>query len=158
MAARLHGYWQTLGTVGGGVHITQIRPTLVWDLRYNGGVSLSALTLQGSSTYTSLNQNAGANILWQFAKRWQLAVKDSYIYTNDPFEPYLTNDRVPTFNDPNPIIYIPQAITEANVGSVDLTYQMTQHDSLTFTGGESFQRYYQHCVGIQQLVLVFGGI
>ena len=27
------GYWQTLGTVGGGVHITQIRPTLVWDLR-----------------------------------------------------------------------------------------------------------------------------
>ncbi len=135
------GYWDTLGTVGGGVHITQIRPTLVWDLRYNGGVSLSALTLPGSSTYTTLNQNAGANILWQFAKRWQLAVKDSYIYTNDPFEPYLTYGRVPTFNDPNPVTYIPQAATEANVGSVNLTYKVSQHDSLTFTGGESFQRY-----------------
>ena len=97
----------------------------MWDLRYNGGVSLSALTLPGSSTYTTLNQNAGANILWQFAKRWQLAVNDSYIYTNDPFEPYLDLDRVPTFNDPNPVIYIPQAVTEANVGSVNLTYQMS---------------------------------
>ncbi len=38
-----HGYWQTLGSVGGGVHITQIRPTLMWDLRYNGGGSISAL-------------------------------------------------------------------------------------------------------------------
>ena len=69
-------------------------------------------------------------------------MKDSYIYTNDPFAPYLTYDGVPTFNDPNPVIYIPQAVTEANVGSVDLTYQMSQHDSLTFTGGESFQRYF----------------
>src|ERR1035437_4926103 len=37
-------YWQTLGTIGGGVHITQIRPTLLWDFRYNGGVSLDALS------------------------------------------------------------------------------------------------------------------
>ncbi|MGB7554291.1 MAG: hypothetical protein WBM04_07945 [Candidatus Korobacteraceae bacterium] len=135
-------YWETLGTVLGGVHITQIRPTLVWDLAYNGGVSLTALTLPGSSNYTTLNQNARANILWQFAKRWQLAVKDSYIYTNDPFDPYLTRDSVPTFNDPNPVVYIPQAVTEENVGSVNLAYQMSQHDSLTFTGGESFQRFF----------------
>jgi hypothetical protein len=97
--------------------------------------------LQGSSNYSTLYQRANANILWQFSKRWQLAVKDNYIYTNDPFEPYLTLDRVPTFNDPNPVIYIPQAVVEMNVGSVNLTYQMTQRDSLTFTGGESFQRY-----------------
>ena len=135
-------YWQTLGTVLGGVHITQIRPTVVWDVAYNGGVSLTALTLPGSSNYTTLNQNARANILWQFAKRWQLAVKDNYIYTNDPFDPYLTRDSVPTFNDPNPVIYIPQAVTEMNVGSVNLTYQMSEHDSLIFTGGENFQRFY----------------
>ena len=134
-------YWQTRDTIGGGVHITQIRPTLLWNFRYNGGVSLDALSLPGSRNYTTLNQSAGADILWQFTKRWQLAVTDSYVYSNDPFEPYLTLERVPTFNDPNPVIYIPQAVTEQNVGSVNLTYQMTQRDSLTFTGGESFQRY-----------------
>ena len=136
-----HGYWETLGQFGGGVNITQIRPTLVWNFRYNGGVSLEALSLRGASNYSTLYQSASANILWQFSKRWQLAVNDNYIYSNDPFEPYLTLDRVPTFNDPNPVIYIPQAVLEMNVGSVNLTYQMTQRDSLTFTGGESFQRY-----------------
>jgi hypothetical protein len=134
-------YWQTFGTIGGGVHITQIRPTLLWDVAYNGGVSLSALTLPGTSSYTTLNQSARADILWQFAKRWQLAVQDRYFYTNDPFAPYLTQNGVPTFNDPNPVVYIPQAITETNVGSVTLTDQMTQHDSLSFNGGESFQRF-----------------
>ncbi len=136
-------YWQTWGSVLGGVHITQIRPTVVWDLGYNGGVFLrSAPPLPGSRSYTTLNQNARANILWQLAKRWQLAVTDYYVYTNDPFEPYLTIDHVPTFNDPNPVVYVPQAITESNVASVNLTYQMTAHDSLTFTGGESFQRFF----------------
>jgi len=141
VAGSSQAYWQRVPTIRGGVHITQIRPTLMWDLSYNGGVGLSDQSSRGFSNYTTLNQNARANILWQFAKRWQMAVNDSYVYTNDPFEPYLTVDHVPTFNDPNPVIYIPQAVTEANVGSVNLTYQMTQHDSLNFTGGESFQRY-----------------
>src|SRR5664280_730502 len=34
------GYWQTLGTIGGGVHITQIRPTLLWNFQYYGGCLL----------------------------------------------------------------------------------------------------------------------
>ncbi len=135
------GYWQSFGTVGGGVHITQIRPTLVWDVAYNGGVSLSAVSLPGASSYTTLNQTARGDVLWQFAKRWQLSVQDRYFYTNDPFAPYLTHDGVPTFNNPNPVVYIPQAITETNVGSVAVNYQMTLHDSLSFTGGENFQRF-----------------
>ncbi len=134
-------YWQTLGTLAGGLHITQIRPTLFWDVRYNGGVSLSTLTLPGAPTYSALNQDGGAKIRWQFTKRWQLTVDDRYMYTDDPFAPYLTVEGVPTFNNPNPVIYIPHAITEANVGSVSLTYQMGPHDALNFTGGESFQRY-----------------
>src|ERR1039458_245433 len=28
------GYWQTLGMIVGGVHITQIRPTLMWNFQY----------------------------------------------------------------------------------------------------------------------------
>ena len=98
--------------MGGGLDITQIRPTLMWDFNYNGGVSLSACRCRVLRTYLQqCNQNAGANILWQFAPHWQLAVQDPYIYTNDPFEPYFTIDGVPTFNNPNPVIYIPQAVT-----------------------------------------------
>src|ERR1017187_661532 len=122
-------YWENMGSFAGGVRITQIRPTLMWDVLYNGGVSLSALSTTGASKYTTLNQNGDAKILWQFAKRWQLALNDNYISTNDPFTPYLTNEGVPTFNNPNPVIYIPLAITEMNVGSVNLTYQMGPHDS-----------------------------
>src|ERR1039458_3669783 len=49
------GYWQNLGMITGGVHITQIRPTLFWDVGYSGGVSLSALTVRGARDYSSLN-------------------------------------------------------------------------------------------------------
>src|SRR5664279_4102265 len=70
------GYWQTLGTIGGGVHITQIRPTLLWNFQYYGGVGLNAVSSRGLSNYNTLNQNAAANILWQFSKHWQLAVTD----------------------------------------------------------------------------------
>ena len=133
------GYWETLGRIGGGVHITQIRPTLLWNFQYYGGVGLNAVSSRGLSNYNALNQNAAANILWQFSKHWQLAVTDNYIYTNDPFEPYLTLERVPTFNNPNPVIYIPQSVTEANVGSVNLTYQMTQRKWIGAAPGSSWR-------------------
>ena len=96
---------------------------------------------QGASNYEALNQNGGAKILWQFARRWLLSADDNYIYSDDPFEPYVTIDGVPTFNNPNPVMYIPRAVNESNVGSVNLTYQMGAHDNLIFTGGESFQRW-----------------
>ena len=150
-------YWQTLGMIGGGVQITQIRPTLMWDLQADGGGSLTALSLRGSSNYLSVNQRAGANIEWQFSRRWQLAVHDRYLYTNDPFEPYLTIEGTPTFNNPNPVIYIPQAVTQQNVGSVDLTYTMTEHDSFDLTGGESFQRFYNTTQSAQDSYTYSGG-
>jgi hypothetical protein len=149
-------YWQTLGSVLGGVHITQIRPTALWDLSYNGGVSI--LSSRYFPNYTTLNQNAGVNILWQFAKRWQLSVTDHYGYTNDPFDPYLTRDYVPTFNQPNPVIYIPQAVTETNVGSAGVTYEMTAHDSLTFTVGESFQRFFNTVLVANNSYSYSGGV
>jgi hypothetical protein len=150
-------YWQTLGTLAGGLHITQIRPTLFWDVRYNGGASLSTVTLPGAPNYSTLNQEGGAKIRWQFTKRWQLAVDDRYIYTDDPFAPYLTVEGVPTFNNPNPVIYIPRAITEMNVGSVYLTYQMGPHDTLNFTGGESFQRYIRTSLSADNSYAYSGG-
>ena len=49
---------------------------------------------------------------------------------------------MPTFNNPNPVIYIPQAVNESNMGSMTLTYQLGARDSVDFTGGESFQRWF----------------
>src|ERR1019366_4137981 len=51
------GYWQTMGRIGGGVHITQIRPTLLWNFQYYGGVGLNAVSSRGLSNYNALNQN-----------------------------------------------------------------------------------------------------
>ncbi len=130
----------------------------MWNLRYNGGVSLDALSSRGASNnYTTLNQNAGAKILWQFSPRWQLALQDNYISTNDPFESYLTIDRAPTFNNPNPVIYIPRAVTETNVGSANLTYRMSAHDSFSFTGSESFQRFFNTALTAQDSYSYSGG-
>ncbi len=142
MPAASQSYWQNYGTVGGGVHITQIRPTLVWDVAYNGGVSLSALTLPDTSSLHNAESERARQYPVAICQALAVGGEGSATFTRTTrSSPYLTEDRVPTFNDPNPVIYIPQAVTETNVGSVALTYQMTQHDSLSFTGGESFQRY-----------------
>src|SRR5208337_2500082 len=41
----------------------------------------------------------------------------------------------------NPTVYVPEGTTESNNGTLDLTYKPTAHDSITFTGTESFRRY-----------------
>ena len=150
-------YWQNLGTLGGGLDITQIRPTLMWDFSYTGGISTSTLTSPSSSTYLNMHQNGRANFLWQLAPHWQLAANDAYIYTNDPFEPYLTIEGVPTFNNPNPVIYIPQSVNESNMGSMTLTYQMGARDSVDFTGGESFQRWINSALSANNSYTYSGG-
>ncbi len=141
-------YWQNLTNFSGGLHITQIRPDLLWSVGYNGGVTLTALSTNVPG-YESLNQNGAASINWLFAKRWQLRAKDNYMYTNDPFEPFLSENIQPTYNNPNPLIYVPQAVVETNFGTADVSYQLGAHDSLDFSGSESFQRFIRGTYGFQ---------
>jgi hypothetical protein len=130
--------WLSLATIYGSFGITQVRPKLVWSLTYGGGTNQ---TLAGSNDYNSVTQSGVANILWQFAHRWQMKVTDSYFYSNDPFQPYLTIDSPATFNNPNPTVYIPQATSQANTGTVDITYQLAPHDTIDVSGFENFMRY-----------------
>ena len=133
--------WLGLATVSGTFDITQIRPKLNWSLNYGGG---TLQYLGGPGNYSSyLTQAAGASVLWQFAKRWQMTLQDSYIYSSDPFQPYLTINSLPTFNDPNPTIYIPQTTFQTNTGTADITYMLGAHDTLDFSGFENFIRYQQ---------------
>jgi hypothetical protein len=133
------GYWESYSLFGGAISIVQARPTLMWSLSYGAGLNNSLAGSYGS--YTSLNQSANGNVIWAFAKRWQLRVKDSYFYSDDPFQPFFTFLGQPTPNNPNPVYYFPQTVVEQNQGTVDLTYMLGAHDTLNFTGGESFQHY-----------------
>lgn len=142
------GYWLNVGMWGGGVSLTQVRPTSMVFLSYVGGVSLSSMTYGTGQAYTNLYQSATARILWNFANRWQLKIKDNFIYTDNPFEPFLSYTSDPTPNNPNPGIYFPAAVVEQNSGSVDLIYRLSQHDSLDFAGYESFQKYIRGVTGL----------
>ena len=108
------GYWDNLNLVNAGLNIVQARPTVLWSLGYNGGVSTTTGTV--NSTYSNLNQAVNAHIIWAFAKRWQFRFKDSYFYSDDPFQPFFTFLSAPTPNNPNPAIYFPQTILGAESG------------------------------------------
>ncbi|HZP25092.1 MAG TPA: hypothetical protein VFB04_16740 [Terriglobales bacterium] len=133
------GYWQSLSSFGAGISLVQNRPTFGLVMDYNGGLNLTG----GSSvySYTELSQTASAQINWNFAKRWQMRLKESYFYSDDPFTPFFTFLGQPTPNNPNPVTYYPQAIIEQNKATLDLTYRLTPHDALNFSGGESFNRF-----------------
>lgn len=131
--------WQTLSQFNGSIGLAQVRPTLAWAAGYSGGLDYTT-GISGYS-YTALNQSANGRITWNFAKRWQFKAKDSYFYSDDPFQPFYSLVSQPTPNQPNPVIYVPQAVIEQNQGHADLIYQLSAHDTVDFSGGESFQRY-----------------
>jgi hypothetical protein len=154
-----HGqsYWQNMALWGGGVNFSQLRSTSIVQLGYVGGVNLTNLTIPGASNYTQLSQQANARIIWNFANHWQVKIKDNYIYTDDPFAPFVTYISEPTPNQPNPTIYIPNAIYEQNLGTVDLSYRLTAKDAISFTGAESFQRYERGGVSSLWNSFTYGG-
>ncbi len=132
------GYWDTLNNIGGGISIAQFKPSYSWTVNYTGGLDVST---GYSIDETDLSQNAYGGFNWNFAKRWQLRLKDSYFYSDNPFTPFLTYLGTPTPNYPNPVFYYPQAIVEQNQANLDITYELSPHDILNFQGSEGFQRY-----------------
>ncbi len=131
-------YWDGLSGVGAGISIAQARSNYGWQVAYNGGLNF---TSGYSNNFTELNQSGYGNVSWNLTQRWQLRIKDSYFYSDDPFTPFFTSLGTPTPNNPNPTVYYPQAIIEQNQANLDLTYQLSPHDIVNFSGGESFQRY-----------------
>jgi hypothetical protein len=130
-------YSQTQGIFSPFIQLTQTRPKLTWDVSAFGGLTTS--NAPGYSTTSNPYLQAG--LLYQISQRWQLNLSESYLYASDPFQLYTAYRGLPTFNQPNPTTYSPLATTQANNAYLDLTYQMTAHDSLTFTGTENFSQY-----------------
>src|SRR5271165_2634316 len=130
-------YSQTLLILNPSLQLQQTRPMLKWYVGAYGGFTAA----NSASYYNTANPNASAGFLYQINRQWQLNVNDNYLYSADPFQQYLVLSSAPTYNQPNPTIYVPLATTQSNNGTVDLTYQINAHDSLTFTGTESFRRF-----------------
>jgi len=152
------GYWQNMALWAGGVNFSQLRSTSIVQLGYIGGVNMTNITIPGATTYTQLSQQASARILWNFANHWHLKIKDNYIYTDDPFAPFLTFVSEPNPNQPNPTIYVPNAVIEQNQGSIDLSYRLTAHDSISFSGSESLQKYIRGASGLWNSYTYSGGV
>ena len=131
--------WDALSLLGGGISVAEARPKFGFVASYQGGVDIS--NGYYTSTLEEVSQTAFANLSWNFAKRWQLRAKDSYIYSSDPFQPFFTYLGQPTANNPNPVVYFPQAIAEQNNAELDLTYELSAHDVINFNGTESLLRY-----------------
>lgn len=130
-------YSQTQGAFTPSIQLTQTRPKMTWNV-----AAASALITSNAPGYTTTsNPNLQGSLLYQISERWQLSVSDTYLYTLDPFQQYTVYMGTPTFNQPNPTTYAPLVTTEGNSAFVDLTYQMSAHDSVTFTGTESFTQY-----------------
>lgn len=135
-----HDYW--LFHVTPSIRIQQFLPKLSWNFSYSGGYQ----------TYTSINgppnsansnlfsQNAGAGFIWQMTQHWQLRANDSFRYSANPFDSYLTTPGLPTINNPNPVVYTPLTQFTQNNALMTLTNQLTKTDTLSFTGTSDLRR------------------
>jgi len=128
---------QTLFIISPSVQVRQTHPTFMWYLGAYGGFTSS----NAPGYYSTSSPSAQAGFVYQISRHWQLAGNDQYMYTADPFTQYLVLSSPPTYNQPNPTTYLPLTTTETNYGNIDLTYQIDAHNSLTFTGTESFRRF-----------------
>lgn len=123
--------------IGPHIGISQYRSKLALNMWYDGGFAVYT-QLAHSDTYS---QTGAADVLYQLTSRWQVHANDQYIYSANPFGSYYTLTTQPSPNDPNPNTYVPFAVTEQNIASLDVSNQLSKYDTLTFSGNETFRRY-----------------
>lgn len=150
-------YWENMLMTNAGVAFAQVRDTSLVQLGYTGGVSLTSLTFGPSGHFTTLNQTGNARILWNFASHWQLRIKENYLYSDDPFAPFIEFVGNPTPNQPVPTVFFPNAVIEQNQATVDVSYRMSAHDSINFEGAESLQNFIRGASGLWNSYTWSGG-
>src|SRR5271165_4884416 len=103
-------YSRTLFIVNPSLQLKQTRPMLTWYVGAYGGLTASS----GKDSYNTASPSVSAGFLQQINRRWQIDANDTYLYTTNPFQQYLVYSSPPTYNQPNPTIYVPQATTQSN--------------------------------------------
>lgn len=125
------------------IKIQTYSPKLAWSLGYSGGLQsyTQPSSLNGTNGNNNIfSQNATADILWQLAAHWQLHVNDSFVYSANPFDSYLTSPASPSLNNPAPNTYVPLSRYMNNTGLLELTDRLTAHDTLDFSGTSYIRR------------------
>jgi hypothetical protein len=125
------------------IRIQQFLPKLAWHLAYSGGLQVYQ-QVSGPSNNSSnsklFSQNASAGFIWQMSRHWQLMANDTYTYSANPFDSFLTIPGTPSENNPNPVNYVPLTRFEVNSAIVTLTNQITKRDTLAFSGTSNLRR------------------
>jgi hypothetical protein len=123
------------------IRIQQFRPKLSWNIGYSGGYQTYVYSNQpGGGNNNLFSQSASAGFLWQMSRHWQLMANDSFHYSADPFQSYLTTPGTPTINNPNPVVYTPLTQFTQNYGQMTLTDELTKVDTLSFNGTTNLRR------------------
>src|SRR5262249_41048736 len=123
--------------------LQQTRPHTAWSLDYRGGLILEHKPQEpGPSVENATWVTAGMQHF--FARRLLLELREDYIRTNNPFDYTKENQSVTAISGPgqlNSFIAVPAATRITNVSSGNLTYQLTHHSSMGFSGSYSTQRF-----------------
>ncbi len=134
-------YW--LFNVTPSIKIQQFRPKLSWNVSYAGGYQNYTYTNQigrSNANNNLFSQRAGAGFTWQLSPHWQLVANESFSYSANPFDSYLTTPGTPTMNNPNPVTYYPLSQYTLNNALLTLTDQLTKVDTLSFSGTENLRQ------------------
>ena len=129
-----------LVTIAPSISLQQFFPKFSWHLRYAAGLQ-SFNQINGPSNYNNnqLYQSAGGGFIWQFARRWQLLADETYHYSANPFDSFLTIPGTPTANNPNAVAYLPLTNVEQNSAILTVTNQISKRDTISFTGTENYR-------------------
>ena len=123
------------------IRIQQFLPKFSWRAGYAGGYQTYLYSNGRGNTNNNLfSQNADAGFIWQLSPHWQFMANDSFRYSANPFDSYLTTPGNPTMNNPNPIFYTPLTRYTQNLGTMTLTDKLTKVDTLSFNGTANLRR------------------
>ena len=123
--------------------LQQTRPHTSWSLDYSGGLTVkhrpqeTGPSIQNATSVT-------ADLQHIFARRLQVELREDYLRTSNPFGSTEESASVAALSGAgqlNSFIAVPAATRIAEVSSGNLTYQLTHHSSMGFSGSYSTQRF-----------------
>src|SRR5262249_26500983 len=123
--------------------LQQTRPHTAWSLDYRGGLIVEHKPQEPGPSVEN-GTWATADVQHVFARRLLLELREDYIRTSNPFGYTRENQSVTALSGPgqlNSFIAVPAATRSTNVSSGSLTYQLTRHSSMGFSGSYSTQRF-----------------
>lgn len=121
--------------------LQQTRPDTAWSLDYRGGLTIDQHALEATPSMQNTTF-ATADLQHTFGRRLLTELREDYVLTNDPFG-YTSPSQAALSGTGqlNSLVAAPAATRTANISSGNITYQITHHSSVGFSGSYSTQRF-----------------